>query len=161
MPISHSPDIERNVTINYDQELYVATIVGGGVSTLGFDVCLDRIERITLELQARGLTVNPLMSTARGDLRTYDTYQILLGVLKANVDQTGERAVYELSPQLIGLEGWRVEVVDTEGDKPRRFIVGKSTGWAPCHLEISRRNAHGGPAARREYRHVRQIEKVR
>lgn len=77
-----------------------------------------------------------------------------------------------LSPQLIGLEGWRVEVIDfdagyvekTEGDyQPirRRFIVGKSTGWAPCHLEIKTRRSMGGDQARREYASVQRVERVR
>jgi hypothetical protein len=62
-----------------------------------------------------------------------------------------------LSPQLKGLEGYRVEVVDSEGDKPRRFIVGKSTGWRPCHLEIARRNCMGGGPASMKYHSVRAI----
>lgn len=65
-----------------------------------------------------------------------------------------------LSPQLVGLEGWRVEVVTTYGEK-RRFIVGRSTGWRPCHLEISRRSALGGPAAHSEYASVRKLYKAR
>lgn len=50
-----------------------------------------------------------------------------------------------LTPQLNGLEGWRVEVLDKDGHK-RRFIVGRSTGWRPCHLEIARRTSLGGGA---------------
>lgn len=65
-----------------------------------------------------------------------------------------------LSPQLTGLEGWRVEVADKFGEV-RRFIVGKSFGWRPCHLEIKTRRSLGGMAADREYRSVRKIEKVR
>lgn len=65
-----------------------------------------------------------------------------------------------LSPQLTGLEGWRVEVETTYGEK-RRFIVGRSSGWRPCHIEISRRTSSGGPAAEREYKFVRQLYKVR
>ena len=61
-----------------------------------------------------------------------------------------------LSPQLTGLEGWRVEVVTTYGET-RRFIVGRSTGWRPCHIEISRRGARGGPSAAREYESVRTL----
>lgn len=61
-----------------------------------------------------------------------------------------------LSPQLIGLEGWRVEVV-TEYGQTRRFIVGKSTGWKPCHLEISRRNAFGGHPALKHYVSVKRL----
>lgn len=64
-----------------------------------------------------------------------------------------------LTPQLVGLEGWRVEVVTTY-DETRRFIVGKSTGWVPCHLEIARRDSHGGPAASKEYKSVRTLYKV-
>lgn len=61
-----------------------------------------------------------------------------------------------LTPQLVELEGWRVEVEDHYG-KVRRFIVGVSTGWRPIHLEISRRNAYGGGAASRSYRSVRKL----
>ena len=50
-----------------------------------------------------------------------------------------------LTPQLKGLEGWRVEVVDCYGER-RRFIVGRSTGWSPCHIEVARRDSTGGPA---------------
>lgn len=66
-----------------------------------------------------------------------------------------------LSPQLIGLEGWRVEVVAEQGEKPYRFIVGKSTGWRPCHLEIKTTRSHGGGPAYRVYASVRKIEKIR
>lgn len=66
-----------------------------------------------------------------------------------------------LTPQLVGLEGWRVEVVEEHEPKPRRFIVGRSTGWRPCHLEISRRNALGGPGAMSKYVSVKRLYKVR
>lgn len=62
----------------------------------------------------------------------------------------------DLTEQLKGLEGWRVEVITTYGEK-RRFIVGRSTGWRPCHIEISRRSAFGGPSAEREYTSVRKL----
>lgn len=61
-----------------------------------------------------------------------------------------------LTKQLIGLEGWRVEVVTTYGET-RRFIVGRSTGWVPCHTELKLRTSSGGPAAEREYKSVRKI----
>jgi hypothetical protein len=63
-----------------------------------------------------------------------------------------------LSPQLTGLEGWRVEVVTTYGET-RRFYVGMSTGWQPVHLEIARRDSSGGGAADREYASVRKLYK--
>ncbi len=64
-----------------------------------------------------------------------------------------------LSPQLVGLEGWRVEV--TKRGESWRFIVGRSTGWRPCHLEISRRNAHGGGPAEQAYDSVRKLYRAR
>jgi hypothetical protein len=61
-----------------------------------------------------------------------------------------------LCPQLKGLEGARVEVVDNDGTK-RRFNVGRSTGWRPCHLEIHNARSIGGGAAMSSYRSVRVI----
>lgn len=67
----------------------------------------------------------------------------------------------ELSPQLTGLEGWRVEVVDHDGET-RRFNVGKSTGWRPCHLEIhNSRSMGGGCADSRGYASVKPIRRIR
>lgn len=60
-----------------------------------------------------------------------------------------------LSPQLIGLEGWRVDVGN------RRFIVGKSTGWRPCHLELYNRRSLGGSPADKHYEIVRPLYRVR
>ncbi len=58
-----------------------------------------------------------------------------------------------LTPQLLGLEGWRVEV-DTSYGETRRFIVGRSTGWRPCHIELHRRNSSSGMAASKDYEKV-------
>lgn len=66
-----------------------------------------------------------------------------------------------LTDQLCGLEGWRVEVLDEAGANKRRFYVGKSTGWRPCHLEIARSNSHGGNPASKAYFAVRRLEKRR
>jgi hypothetical protein len=76
------------------------------------------------------------------------TWQSLTETEKAKV-----RDLSGLSWQLIGLEDYRVEVETAYGET-RRFIVGKSTGWKPCHLEIARRNSSGGPAAEKEYKRV-------
>lgn len=65
-----------------------------------------------------------------------------------------------LSPQLKDLRGWRVEVVDKYGET-RRFIVGQSTGWKPCSLEVKTRRSFGGFAAEQEYRSVRKLYRVR
>jgi len=70
--------------------------------------------------------------------------------------QAEMRDLSELTPQLTGLEGWRVEVI-TDYDEKRRFIVGKSTGWKPIHLEVSRRSALGGGGAEKHYKSVRKL----
>jgi hypothetical protein len=67
-----------------------------------------------------------------------------------------ERDLSGLSPQLVGLEGWRVEVVTTYGET-RRFYVGRSTGWKPCHIEVCRRDSSGGPGAERSYASVKRL----
>ena len=66
------------------------------------------------------------------------------------------RDLGDLTPQLEGLEGWRVEVVTTYGET-RRFYVGRSTGWRPIHLEVSRRNSSGGMGAEKAYESVRKL----
>lgn len=74
-------------------------------------------------------------------------------------EKAATRDLSGLSPQLIGLEGWRVEVTRTDGEKAR-FNVGRSTGWRPCHLEVYNRRDLGGPAADREYATVRTLYRV-
>ncbi len=80
--------------------------------------------------------------------------------LLSNAQREAMRDNSHLSPQLIGLEGWRVEAVDIHGER-RRFIVGKSTGWRPCHLEIASARACGGDPARSRYQSVKALEKIR
>ena len=63
-----------------------------------------------------------------------------------------------LSPQLSPYEGSRVEVVDEDGNR-RRFWVGKSTGWRPCHLEIHNSRSLGGSPAAQNYRSVALIKR--
>jgi hypothetical protein len=61
-----------------------------------------------------------------------------------------------LTPQLLDHEGWRVEVVTTYGET-KRFYVGRSTGWKPCHIEVLTRRSLGGISADREYESVRRL----
>lgn len=145
--------IENNVGIDPNEELYVIH-QGDGYSCLGFDVCLERIERYALNLVIEPPTV------VRGSRQAYDVMRSLMDALKAHYDETGEQAVADLSMQLINKEGCRVEVVTKYGET-RRFIVGRSTGWLPIHLELARRDSSGGPGADREYESVRVIERVR
>lgn len=76
------------------------------------------------------------------------------------VERAKVRDLSSLSPQLVPWKGWRVEVVTDYGET-RRFIVGQSTGWKPCTLEISRRNSMGGGSAERSYAHVKPLYRVR
>jgi hypothetical protein len=65
-----------------------------------------------------------------------------------------------LSPQLVGLEGWRVEVETTYGET-RRFIVSRSTGWRPCHIELKTIVSSGGFPAEARYAKVRRLHRAR
>jgi hypothetical protein len=62
----------------------------------------------------------------------------------------------DLRPELIGLEGQRIEATDRHGER-RRFYVGKSTGWKPVHLEIKRIDSSGGDADWGPYTDIRVI----
>jgi hypothetical protein len=136
-------------SINTEQRLYVLT-AGSGFSCLGFDVAQQRMERLAAEMR------EPLPTAEPGTEDHYSAYS----KLHTKAATSGKRFACELSPQLTGLEGCRVEVV-TDYDETRRFIVGKSTGWLPIHLEVSRRSAYGGGAAERHYKSVRTLYKVR
>jgi hypothetical protein len=122
------------------------------------------IESISIELAGRG-TLPPVyidapLKAKRGTMEAWDILQNLKDHLKKVCEEQGDHAVYALNPQLAGLEGHRVEVETTYGET-RRFIVGRSTGWAPIHLEIKRRDSTGGGGAERHYRSVRDLGEVR
>jgi hypothetical protein len=144
-------NIEDNVGIDPQSELYVIK-TGNGFSTWGWNVVKDRCERMALNL-----VIEDFVAPATGTREAWDTHQNLLGALKKRYDDTGEKTVFDLTMDLMGLEGHRVEVVDHEGDAPRRFIVGRSTGWSPVHLEIKTIRSTGGEPARREYHSVRDL----
>lgn len=128
--MNHKP-----VSLNAEQRLFVIPC-GDGYSCLGFDVCHEWTALIAAELNRPDLA--PIESE-RGMLPAYARYQRA----SEAAQQSGKRLTCMLTPQLIGLEGKRVEVVDSYGET-RRFQVGKSTGWLPIHLEIARRTSHGG-----------------
>lgn len=78
----------------------------------------------------------------------------------STIEREKVRDYSDLSPQLKGLQGYRVEVV-TDYDEKRRFIVGQSTGWRPCSLEVNNRRSMGGPSAEKHYKSVRVLYKAR
>lgn len=124
--------------INRAQRLYVIP-AGDGFTCLGFDVAYARTVNVAEWLRRQDL----LPPKIRGTARAWRAYITAMNCGAARYAETGERCPDELTPQLVGLEGRRVEVLQP-GAKPRRFYVGKSTGWMPCHLEIARRNSSGG-----------------
>jgi hypothetical protein len=127
------------ITLNAEQKLYVIPCMGG-CTCLGFDVCFERTQAIARELSLNDLTPK---EDERGTLNGYLAYLRACDIAAAHCKRTGYRMRCELTLQLIGLEGKTVEVVDKHGET-RRFTVGKSTGWMPCHLELETRNAMGG-----------------
>lgn len=129
---------ERQVTVNKEQGLYVLPIFGGGYSCLGFQVAYDWAKGY-----AAFANVEPPKPGLIGELAGYWDYKRCLDAASDHAQKTKTRCNIHLIPELIGLEGKRVEVTDAYGET-RRFIVGKSTGWAPCHLEIANRNSTGG-----------------
>lgn len=132
----------NDFSIDKEQRLYNLPVYDGrgkvdGYTCLGFDVCLKRSKGLAAWLGVM------FKDTKAGSPEAYQEYMELCHLGALHADSTGNRCPVELTTSLIGLEGKRVEVVDCYGEK-RRFWVGKSTGWMPCHLEICRRNSSGG-----------------
>lgn len=95
--------------------------------------------------------ISPMSTKRNLDTMTQDKWNALSPAEKEVL-----RDNRDLTKQLIGLEGKCVEVVTTYGEK-RRFNVGKSTGWIPCHLELHNKSSRSGFAAEREYKSVRIV----
>ena len=86
-----------------------------------------------------------LNTSQRGTIEAYRYYEMLLITAQDLHYKHGARFICELTKGLIGLEGMRVEVIDRYNEK-RRFTVGNSTGFLPCHLELHNSNSTGGGA---------------
>jgi hypothetical protein len=123
--------------INTEQRIYVLKC-GGGFSCYGFDV----VERKTKTLQAETNLITSYSNPKIGTPEHYYNYMELVDKVKELNVTTGFRSKSELNPKLIGLEGKRIQC-KLHGE-PARFIVGKSTGFIPTHLEIKRIDSHGG-----------------
>lgn len=116
-------------SINTEQRLYVMPC-GKGFTCYGFDV-LDRKARAV----AKWAKVIPPLAEV-GTAAHFEECAQIMGYGARFAEKTHTRCPADLAPQLEGLEGRRVEVVDAHGER-RRFTVGKSTGWLPCHLELA------------------------
>lgn len=131
-------------SINRERRLYVIKS-GTGYSCLGFDVA-DQWRKAYLDWIGHEYT--PMR---KGTKKHYAAYRQSLAAAEEHsrvLKKFGKahHCPVHLEPALKGLKGRRVEVTYPDGDKSR-FWVGQSTGWAPCHLEIARRDSSGGPQA--------------
>jgi hypothetical protein len=135
-----TPGVDGLCGINTARRLYVVP-AGAGVSCLGFDYADTRAKAVA-EWLGRPDLAPP---RRKGTARHFRAYKAAMSAGQAHHAATGERCNVELTPALVGLERRRVEVTERDGTR-RRFWVGKSTGWMPCHLEIATRASSGGVA---------------
>jgi len=127
--------------IDIENKLFVLEF-DKGYSGLGFEVCHQRATRLAKELKKTApLPLDVTDVEKLHSLKLY--YDSLCEVVRQRNLKTGWRSKSELTPQLIGLEGAVVQVIDSN-DENRTFIVGKSTGFIPCHLELECYLADGG-----------------
>ncbi len=129
-------------SINAERRLYVLKC-GGGYSCLGFTVAFKQAIKVYTWLALNGVHVAPPQAELIGTSAGYSDYARIMDAGFRFHQETKKRCDVDLIPELTGLEGKRVEVVDDDG-QTRRFIVGKSTGWCPIHLEIESRRDDGG-----------------
>lgn len=135
MKTSEAP---KTVTLNNEQKLYVIPC-GGGYSTYGFEHLFNKRAKIAKELNRPDLAMGEM-----GTMDVYNEYEALCSIAQARyAANKNNRLESGLNEKLKGLEGKRVEVVYTNGEK-ERFWVGRSTGWIPCHLVIKKTNSMGG-----------------
>lgn len=132
----------KAVTYNADQKLYVIPC-GKGYSCLGYEVAYDRAYRLRCWLTEKGEPVPPGIPEA--PMARYTYLEELQKQAKRFCDANNIRCTAELHPLLTGKEGKRARYTYADG-KRKSFIVGKSTGWLPCHLEILTRRSSGGGA---------------
>lgn len=144
----------KAVTINAEQRLFVIPC-DGGYSCLGFDVCETRTVALARELASLGVSIP--QPAILGTLERYQQYRALCTIAAEKNRETGWRSKSELQPKLIGLEGKWVEC-RFEGGEVRRFYVGKSTGFIPCHLEIKTKMSSGGMAVCGEVETVKVLD---
>jgi hypothetical protein len=125
------------VKINKEQKLYVIPC-GNGYSCYGFEVLKNKLNKLAKEYNREDLSVKRL-----GTIKTYNNYLKVIKIAEKRFKTENYRSKSELIPEFIGKEGKRVEVITIYGKK-QRYIIGKSSGFIPCHLEIKQRNSSGG-----------------
>ena len=79
-------------------------------------------------------------------------------------ERSRRRDLSALTPALVGLEGWRVELTyafPSGQQETARGIVSRSTGWLPIHILLKRRDSRGGFGVLSCVSHVRKLYRVR
>lgn len=125
-------------SINAELGLYVIGC-DAGYSVLGFEVAARKAAKVA-EWCGHASPAAP-----QGTPEAFAEYSAIITAGSAYASRTGRRCDAELTPQLSGMEGRKVTVLDTYGET-RTFVVGKSTGWLPCHLELRSWRSSGGGA---------------
>lgn len=125
-------------SINKEQRLYVIKS-GAGFTYYGFYVLDDKIKKLCIDLGIDNLIKR------KGTKKAYCFYIKLLSKVHQRFQKTGQKSNIDLIPEFIGKEGRKVRVIDKNG-KTKVFIIGKSTGFIPCHLEIKQYRSIGGSA---------------
>jgi len=127
--------------IDETERLYVFARQGY-VSTLGFDILNERHGRLADEFGF----AHP---TECGTAKAFGDYAQAMRDAQA----TNKRSFCELTAQLRGLEGKKVQVVTKDGET-HTFKLGMSTGWQPIHLAVTGR---GGYPVERHFRSVKVL----
>lgn len=133
------------IAIKNDTRTYMIKC-GDGYTCLGFDVA-DAWSHAVLAWLARELQPSGLPKVVIPEVGTeahFNVYMRIMAIGDQLHRHTGKRCPALLTPELIGHEGKKAEIVDKYGDH-RKFWIGRSTGWLPVHLECNHR-AGGGPA---------------
>lgn len=136
---------DGDFAVNHGQGLYLVPC-GTGFSCLGFDYAESQRLAVVGWLAAEGDSWAKTSTGVAFEPGTPDAFQAYDTAMRKGAEfhsRTGKCCNADLTPELIGKEGLRVEVTGPDNYKSR-FWVGKSTGWCPIHLEIRTRRSAGG-----------------
>lgn len=142
-------------SVNKDQRLYVMK-TGSGFSCYGFNVLHEKAKRIAVYMNSKGIGI-PEIKSRIGSKSHFDQCNRVISLATKYCTANHIKCPTELSEQLKGKEGRRVEV-ETMSGEVLRFKVGKSTGWLPVHLMLANSRSTGGAAAPREFKRITVIK---
>ena len=152
-------------SINAERRLYNLSHGTGkdaGFTCLGFDIAEKWLVGVLAWMPANK---RPVVCDGEAEIGTEGRYAFFARVMDAaakHATETKTRCPVNLIPQLIGLEGKRVEVTTPDGERSR-FYVSKSNGLAPdssgarAHQFVRRRSGLF-PGRRNRPRHWLEVE---